>query len=87
MKQMYQRCIKILYSKQLKNVYWKTANIKEVFHLTVIHLTFYLLRIVFGKKSLFFGKFCVSPFKNKKFCLVKKFFFKFYPEFDFFFNT
>ena len=24
------------------------------------------LRVVFGKKSLFFGKFCVSPFKIKK---------------------
>ena len=29
-------------------------------------LKFIDLRIVFGKKSLFFGKFCVSPFKNKK---------------------
>ena len=45
------------------------------------------LRIVFGKNSLFFGKFGVSPLKNKKvmiFRLVKNLFFIFYPEFDFF---
>ena len=29
-------------------------------------LKFIDLRIVYGKKSLFFGTFCVSPFKNKK---------------------